>query len=113
VSQMPPPVNSFSHPQGRQFMAPHRGGLVLALGILGIVACFICGIVAWVMGNGDLKAMDNGTMDPSGRSITNAGRICGIIGTCIACAGLLVYCGIGALAMMGMAAGAAGAGRAP
>lgn len=87
--------------------------MILVLGILGIVICVICGIIAWVMGNSDLKAMDNGTMDPTGRGITNAGRICGIVGTCIACVGLLIYCGIFALGMMGMAAGAAGAGSHP
>ena len=36
-------------------MKPHRGAAVLVLGILGIVICFICGIIAWIMGQGDLK----------------------------------------------------------
>ena len=39
------------------------------------------GIVAWVMGSTDLKAMDAGTMDPEGRSITQAGKIIGMIAT--------------------------------
>lgn len=58
---------------------PHRGTAVLVLGILSLVVCGILGIVAWVMGNNDLREMDAGTMDPSGRSLTNAGRICGMI----------------------------------
>ena len=62
-------------------MKPHRGTLVLVLGILGLVVCGPLGIAAWIMGNGDLKEMDAGAMDPSGRSTTNAGRICGIIAT--------------------------------
>ena len=62
-------------------MKPHRGTLVLILGILGLVLCGPIGIAAWVMGSGDLKQMDAGLMDPSGRSTTNAGRICGIIAT--------------------------------
>jgi len=62
-------------------MKPHRGTLILVLGILGLVVCGPLGIAAWVMGNGDLKEMDAGAMDPSGRSTTNAGRICGIIAT--------------------------------
>jgi hypothetical protein len=62
-------------------MKPHRGTLVLILGILGLVLCGPIGIAAWVMGGGDLKQMDAGLMDPSGRSTTNAGRICGIIAT--------------------------------
>jgi len=55
--------------------------MILVLGILGLVFCQILGIVAWVMGNGDLKEMDAGMMDPTGRGTTNAGRICGMIAT--------------------------------
>jgi hypothetical protein len=68
----------------------HRGGAILALGIVGIVVCFILGIIAWVMGTADLRAMDAGTMDPSGRGLTQAGRICGIIGTVLGLGGLLL-----------------------
>ncbi len=68
-------------PQGQTQMPlkPHRGVLILVLGILGIVCCFICGIVAWVMGNGDLREMAAGRMDPSGQGLTQAGKICGMI----------------------------------
>jgi len=62
-----------------QTLQPHRGVMILVLGILGIVCCFICGIVAWVMGNNDLRDMDAGIMDPSGRGLTQAGKICGIV----------------------------------
>ena len=65
--------------QGQQPLNPHRGGVILALGILGLVACFICGIFAWIMGKNDLWEMDTGRMDPSGRGLTQAGRICGIV----------------------------------
>jgi hypothetical protein len=41
------PVESQRPPQ--QPLRPHRGGVVLALGILGLVVCFICGIIAWIM----------------------------------------------------------------
>lgn len=61
-------------------MKPHRGGAILALGIIGIVVCFITGIIAWVMGSSDLKEMDAGIRDKSGYSLTKAGMICGIIG---------------------------------
>ena len=59
-------------------MKPHRGTLILVLGILGLVICAPLGplgIAAWVMGNGDLKQIDAGDKDHSGRSLTNAGRI--------------------------------------
>jgi hypothetical protein len=63
-----------------QPLRPHRGGVILTLGILGIVCCFICGIIAWVMGNNDLREMAAGRMDRSGEGLTQAGKICGIIG---------------------------------
>ena len=74
------------------YLKPHRGTTVLVLGIIGLVACFICGIIAWVMGNADLREMDAGVMDPSGRDMTNAGKVCGMIATLLVLAGLLFYC---------------------
>ncbi len=64
---------------------PHRAVAVLVLGILGVASpwCFICGIIGWVMGHGDLKDMEAGRMDRSGYSMTKAGKICGIIGACV------------------------------
>lgn len=60
-------------------MEPHRGTTVLVLGILGLVVCQVCGIIAWVMANKDLPKMEAGTMDPEGIGQTKAGKICGII----------------------------------
>lgn len=60
-------------------VAPHRGALILVLGILGIVACMPLGIVAWVMGNNDLAAMRSGRMDRSGESLTQVGKVLGIL----------------------------------
>jgi len=61
---------------------PHRGGAILALGIIGIcLTCLITGIIAWVMGKNDLAEMSAGRMDREGYSLTQAGMICGIIGT--------------------------------
>jgi hypothetical protein len=65
-------------------MQPHRGTMILVFGILGLVVCMPLGIVAWVMGSGDLKAMDAGTMDPEGRGTTQAGMVLGIIATLLA-----------------------------
>jgi hypothetical protein len=61
-------------------MQPHRGTLILVLGILSIVICQPLGFFAWIMGNSDLKAMAEGRMDPAGRDLTVGGKICGIIG---------------------------------
>lgn len=62
-------------------LRPHRGTTILVLGILGLVVCGPLGIVAWVMGSGDLKEMQAGRMDPSGEGMTKAGKICGMIAT--------------------------------
>jgi hypothetical protein len=71
-------------------MKPHRGTVILVLGILGLVVCAPLAIAAWVMGSNDLKEMDAGTMDPTGRGATNAGKICGIIGTILMILGAII-----------------------
>jgi predicted Zn finger-like uncharacterized protein len=87
----------------RRDAAPHRGGAVLTLGILGLclsvihvvpLAGLVCGIIAWVMGNTDLAEMRAGRMDREGESQTNAGRICGIIAVVLHIAALVIVAGI-------------------
>jgi len=85
----PQPGVPVQHPNA--VMKPHRGGTVLALGIIGIVLCFITGIIAWVIGSSDLREMKEGLRDPEGEGLTRAGMICGIVGTCLAVLGLLWY----------------------
>lgn len=80
-----PPTPTFP----RTEIKPNRGGVILALGIIGIVLCFICGIIAWIMGAGDLREMKEGTRDKSGEQLTKAGMICGIIGTALGILGIL------------------------
>lgn len=67
---------------GRSYK-PHRAGGVLALGIMALLCnvCLVPGIAAWAMAHEDLKQMDAGIMDPSGRGMTQAGMVLGIIGT--------------------------------
>ncbi|MBL9138026.1 MAG: hypothetical protein JNK85_19320 [Verrucomicrobiales bacterium] len=89
-------------------MKSHRGTLILVLGILGLVICFPCGIAAWIMGSGDLKEMDAGQMDPEGRSLTQAGKIVGIIATVLALLSVVVAV---VFFMFFAAAGAIGVGR--
>jgi len=89
-------------------MRPHRGAIVLVLGILGLVVCPICGIVAWVMGNGDLRAMQAGQMDPSGMGLTKAGKICGIIAVILWIVGFGLW--IIGVVLLGLFAGASATG---
>jgi len=70
---------------------PHRGTLILVFGILGIVLCLPLGIAAWIMGNGDLAAMQRGEMDRSGESMTNAGKICGIVSVVLGAIGIVAW----------------------
>jgi hypothetical protein len=77
---------------------PHRGGMILALGIISIVLITTCvlsiiglpmGIAAWTMAQGDLRKMRAGRMDPDGMRTTESGRTCAIIGTVLNTLGLL------------------------
>jgi hypothetical protein len=87
-------------------MKPHRGTLILVLGILGLVICQPIGIAAWIMGSGDLKQMDAGQMDPSGRGLTSAGRICGIVATVLLLLSIVVGLLLLAFGVLGAAAAA-------
>jgi hypothetical protein len=79
---------------------PHRGALILVFGILGILVCQILGIVAWVMANADLAAMERGEMDRDGAGMTTAGKVLGIISVVLAV--LAVIAGIAiAIVMVG------------
>ncbi len=89
--QSAPPAPPAQAVPPAQQLQPHRGGVVLALGILGIVVCFILGIIAWVMGNNDLREIDAGRMDPSGRSLTHAGKICGMISVILLIVGTAIW----------------------
>jgi hypothetical protein len=76
----------------RRDLMPHRGSAVLTLGILSLVICgIIFGPIAWVMGHTDLAEMRAGRMDPEGEGVTNAGKICGIIGTFLHGSITLIY----------------------
>jgi hypothetical protein len=71
-------------PQLRRSVRPHRGDMIMILGILSFfIAGIVLGPMAWIMGNNDLREMALGRMDRSGESNTNVGRICGMISTLI------------------------------
>lgn len=90
-----------------QYLQPHRGPLVLTLGILGLTFCQLLAVPAWIMGRADLAAMREGRMDPSGEGVTQAGHICGIIGTVIML-GIFLFYGLMMLMGFALALGAAG-----
>jgi len=74
---------------------PHpQGTTVLVLGILGLVVCFIAGIVAVVMGNRALKEIDANPGAYNNRQNIVIGRILGIIGIVLQVLGILLYLGL-------------------
>lgn len=113
------PVRTAGQPQGysphqqaypqpsRGYYAPHRGGLILTLGILSFFCNFflIPSILAWVLGSSDLKEMKAGRMDPSGQGITTAGMVLGIIATSLVILVILFYV---VIFIIGISAAAAG-----
>jgi hypothetical protein len=82
--------------------APHRGTLILILGILGFLICGLCGVAAWIMGSNDLAEMKAGRMDSSGRDMTQIGYVLGIISTVLMILSVALFC---LFFMVGMAGG--------
>jgi predicted Zn finger-like uncharacterized protein len=94
---------------GRGDYMPHRGGMILAFGLIGLLIMPIFGIIAWIMGNSDLAEIKAGRMDPEGESMTNAGRILGMIAVILWIVSILVFCGIfGCFFIIGIGAAAGG-----
>ena len=59
--------------------------------LFGILMALVCFGFWALMGKNDLKEMDAGIMDPAGRGLTNAGRICGMIAVIIQCVALGIW----------------------
>jgi hypothetical protein len=68
-------------PYGQGPLRSVNGGLILALGLLGLLVCNLLGPVAAVMGGNAVAAIDRGEADPNEHGQANAGRIMGIIST--------------------------------
>ena len=78
----------------RRSETAHRGGMILALGIIGLVipaTALVCGPLAWIMGNADLAEIREGRMDPSGEAMVQAGRVLGMISTFFVVVVLLLF----------------------
>ena len=76
-----------------QNLLPHRGTLVLVMGILSWFLCCVFGVVAWYLGSQDIKQMNAGRMDPSGLTLTKAGYwigVCSVLLNLLAIVGYIV-----------------------
>jgi hypothetical protein len=81
----------FAQPAPWQDLEPHRGILIMVLGILAFFTVpVVLGPIAWVLGNQDLRRMQSGLMDREGQGMTEAGRICGMIATLLSAAALTI-----------------------
>lgn len=93
-----PPANPYSPAVPtigpNTFRRPHRGGLILTFGIIGILCCMPFGIAAWVMGASDLSEIRAGRMDPSGEGTTRIGMILGIVSVGLAILWVLINIGL-------------------
>lgn len=79
-SQYPPPGSTATSAAGTRYVNAHRGALILILGLMGLfIQCPLFPFMSWVMGSNDLREMEAGRMDPSGRDLTRAGMIVGMI----------------------------------
>jgi hypothetical protein len=83
-------------PSVGHYLMPHRGGLILGLGIASVAICFPLGLpfglCAYLMAANDLRVMREGRMDQAGEGNTQAGQVCGVIGAVIM---VLGCCGVG------------------
>lgn len=92
-------TSTLSSPAMVSAQRPHRGGLVLVLGILSMLMFAPLGIAAWIMANGDLRAMRAGQMDITGEGMTTAGKVLGILATVLMVIGICLAIGIMALGL--------------
>lgn len=79
----------------QHYVYPSRSSTVLTLGILSLVVCSVMGPIAWAMGNEEMRRMDAGQTPEDQRGSVTAGRVCGIIATC-----LLMFTGLIFLMML-------------
>ena len=78
---------------GSRQLEPHRGNLIMTLGILSIfLSRLILGAIVWKMASTDLRKMDEGIMDSSGRSQTAAGRTIGMVMVILSLVSLTLTC---------------------
>ncbi|MCH2183497.1 MAG: serine/threonine protein kinase [Mariniblastus sp.] len=75
------PTTSHRSQPGLVYVRPHRGKMLMAMGILSICTfyCvgFVVGMVTWVYAHNDLQEMRAGTRDDRGMSQTRTARILG------------------------------------
>ena len=90
MSTPPPPPSSGGMNTGGS--AGTNAIIALVAGILSYVFCpFILGIVAWIMGKGELSKIDRGESSEAGRTLAKIGMWLGIVNVALSILFGLVY----------------------
>jgi len=85
-----------------EHLTPHRGTLVLILGLLGLTVCGAAtGLPAWLLASRDLREMRARRMDRSGEQMTKIGQVLGIVSLVLTMIGLLGFVLLVALGFQG------------
>jgi hypothetical protein len=61
---------------------PHRGGILMLMGIVGLAIPFL-GFVVWIVASKDLAEMNVRRRDSGGRFFTEGARLVGVLGTAL------------------------------
>lgn len=98
----PPPPTSGGMNMGPGGSASTNAIIALVAGILSYVFCpFILGIVAWIMGKGELSKIDRGESAEAGRTLAKIGMWLGIVNVALSILFGLVYVLIIVIAIIG------------
>ena len=81
MTDLPPPPVPPTPPGA--YPEQSQAATALVLGILSIVLCQLLGPVAWKLGSDEIRAITEGRRPPEGLGLAQAGRICGIVGSCL------------------------------
>lgn len=94
----PPPPQ---YPPGYQpyYVPPKhpQATTAMVMGILGLAVCGVLAPIAWVMGGRAVQEIDANPAAYSGRSEANAGKIMGIVGSCLIILMIVGFIGVFAL----------------
>jgi hypothetical protein len=92
MSTPPPPPTSGGMNTGSGGSAGTNAIIALVAGILSYVFCpFILGIVAWIMGKGELGKIDRGESPEAGRTLAKIGMWLGIVNVALSILFGLIY----------------------
>lgn len=92
MSTPPPPPPTGGMNMGNSGSAGTNAIIALVAGILSYIFCpFILGIVAWIMGKGELGKIDRGESSEAGRTMAKIGMWLGIVNVILSILFGLVY----------------------